>query len=166
MPRLKPRLFEPITLNGLTIPHRLWVAPMCQYSSVDGMPGDWHLVHLGSFAIGRAGLIMTEAAAVSAEGRISPDDVGIWNDEQADAWRRVVDFVHGMDRLIGQIKVEADPARRNDAIREALLLANRELPVVAIHQPLIPWVMRRNVTTWFSPVNTVYFSRTRMISPG
>jgi 2,4-dienoyl-CoA reductase-like NADH-dependent reductase (Old Yellow Enzyme family) len=101
VPRLKPRLFEPITLNGLTIPHRLWVAPMCQYSSVDGMPSDWHLVHLGSFAIGRAGLIMTEAAAVSPEGRISPDDVGIWNDEQAAAWRRVVDFVHGMDSLIG-----------------------------------------------------------------
>ncbi|KAA9106587.1 NADH:flavin oxidoreductase/NADH oxidase [Microbacterium rhizomatis] len=101
MPRLSPRLFEPITLNGLTIPHRLWVAPMCQYSSVDGMPGDWHLVHLGSFAIGRAGLIMTEAAAVSPEGRISPDDVGIWNDQHVAAWRRVVDFVHGMDSLIG-----------------------------------------------------------------
>ncbi|MDN3496694.1 NADH:flavin oxidoreductase/NADH oxidase [Planococcus sp. APC 4015] len=101
MPRLTPRLFEPITLNGLTIPHRMWVAPMCQYSSVDGMPGDWHLVHLGSFAIGRAGLIMTEAAAVSPEGRISPDDVGIWNDDHVVAWRRVVDFVHGMDSLIG-----------------------------------------------------------------
>lgn len=101
MPRLKPRLFEPITLNGLTIPHRLWVAPMCQYSSVDGMPGEWHLVHLGSFAIGRAGLIMTEATAVSPEGRISPGDVGIWNDEHTAAWRRVVDFVHGMDSLIG-----------------------------------------------------------------
>ena len=101
MPRLKPRLFEPITVNGLTIPHRLWVAPMCQYSSVDGMPGDWHLVHLGSFAIGRAGLIMTEAAAVSPEGRISPDDVGIWNQEHTTAWRRVVGFVHGLDSLIG-----------------------------------------------------------------
>ncbi|WP_251451200.1 NADH:flavin oxidoreductase/NADH oxidase [Microbacterium sp. Marseille-Q6648] len=101
MPRLTPRLFEPITLNGLTIPHRLWVAPMCMYSSVDGMPTDWHLVHLGSFAIGRAGLIMTEAAAVSPEGRISPDDAGIWNDEHVTAWRRVVDFVHGMDSLIG-----------------------------------------------------------------
>ncbi|WP_439593457.1 NADH:flavin oxidoreductase/NADH oxidase [Microbacterium sp.] len=101
MPRLSPRLFEPITLNGLTIPHRLWVAPMCQYSSVDGMPSDWHLVHLGSFAIGRAGLIMTEATAVSPEGRISPDDVGIWNDDHTAGWRRVVDFVHGMDSLIG-----------------------------------------------------------------
>lgn len=101
MSRPKSRLFTPITVNGLTIPHRLWVAPMCQYSSVDGMPTDWHLVHLGSFAIGRAGMIMTEAAAVSPEGRITPDDVGIWNDEHASAWRRVVDFVHGMNALIG-----------------------------------------------------------------
>lgn len=101
MARPASRLFSPITVNGLTIPHRLWVAPMCQYSSVDGMPAEWHLVHLGSFAIGRAGMIMTEAAAVSPEGRISPDDVGIWNDEHTAGWRRVVDFVHGMDSLIG-----------------------------------------------------------------
>ncbi|MEI3868559.1 MULTISPECIES: NADH:flavin oxidoreductase/NADH oxidase [unclassified Microbacterium] len=101
MPRLSPRLFDPITVGGLTVPHRLWVAPMCQYSSVDGMPGEWHLVHLGSFAIGRAGLIMTEAAAVSPIGRITPDDAGIWNDDHTAGWRRVVDFVHGMDGLIG-----------------------------------------------------------------
>ena len=101
MPRQKPRLFEPITVNELTVPHRLWVAPMCQYSSVDGMPTDWHLVHLGSFAIGRAGLIMTEATAVCPEGRISPYDAGLWNDEHTAAWRRVVRFVHEMDSLIG-----------------------------------------------------------------
>lgn len=101
MPRQKPRLFEPITVNALTVPHRLWVAPMCQYSSVDGMPTDWHLVHLGSFAIGRAGLIMTEATAVCPEGRISPYDAGLWNDEHTAAWRRVVRFVHEMDSLIG-----------------------------------------------------------------
>ncbi len=100
-PGTGPRLFEPITINGLTLPHRLWVAPMCMYSSVDGMPNDWHLVHLGSFAVGRAGLVMTEATAVSPEGRITPDDAGIWSDEHAVAWRRVVDFVHGMDTAIG-----------------------------------------------------------------
>lgn len=98
---MTPRLFEPITINGLTLPHRLWVAPMCMYSAADGMPADWHLVHLGSFAIGRAGLVMTEATAVSPEGRITPDDTGIWNDEQAEAWRRIVAFVHGMDTAIG-----------------------------------------------------------------
>jgi 2,4-dienoyl-CoA reductase-like NADH-dependent reductase (Old Yellow Enzyme family) len=97
----RPGLFDPVTLNGLTVPHRLWVAPMCQYSSVDGMPNDWHLVHLGSFAIGRAGLIMTEAAAVCPEGRISPDDAGIWNEDQTQGWARVVDFVHHLGGLIG-----------------------------------------------------------------
>ncbi|WP_378144012.1 NADH:flavin oxidoreductase/NADH oxidase [Cnuibacter sp. UC19_7] len=101
MPRATPRLFEPITINGLTLPHRLWVAPMCMYSSVDGMPSDWHMVHLGSFAIGRAGLIMTEATSVSPEGRITPDDAGIWNDAQAEAWKKVTGFVHGMDSAIG-----------------------------------------------------------------
>ncbi len=74
---------------------------MCQYSSVDGMPSDWHMVHLGSFAIGRVGLVMTEATAVSPEGRISPDDAGIWKEEHTEGWRRVVDFVHGVDSLIG-----------------------------------------------------------------
>ena len=98
---MTPRLFEPITVNSLTLPHRLWVAPMCMYSAVDGVPNDWHLVHLGGFAIGRAGLIMTEATSVSPEGRITPEDAGIWTDEQRDAWRRVVDFVHGMDTRIG-----------------------------------------------------------------
>jgi peptide/nickel transport system substrate-binding protein len=66
------------------------------------------------------------------------------------------------DRLIARIKVETDPAKRNDEIRRALLVANRELPIVTLHQPLIPWAMRRNVSTWFSPVNTVYFYRTRI----
>ncbi|MGN6503821.1 MAG: NADH:flavin oxidoreductase/NADH oxidase, partial [Pseudolysinimonas sp.] len=96
-----PHLFQPITVNGLTFPHRLWVAPMCMYSAVDGMPNDWHLVHLGGFAVGRAGLIMTEATAVSPEGRITPDDAGIWKDEHIEGWRRVVDFVHRMDTYIG-----------------------------------------------------------------
>jgi len=88
-------LFSPIRLRDLTVRNRVWVAPMCQYSAVDGMPDDWHLVHLGSFARGGAGLVMTEATAVSPEGRISPSDTGIWNDDQKDAWARVVEFVHG-----------------------------------------------------------------------
>ena len=77
-------LFEPLTLRGTTFRNRVWVSPMCQYSSVDGRPSDWHLVHLGSFARGGAGLVMTEATAVDPEGRISPQDAGIWNDEQAE----------------------------------------------------------------------------------
>lgn len=89
-----PRLFESIRLRELEIPHRLWVAAMCQYSAVDGVPQPWHLAHLGSFAIGRAGLIVTEATAVNPEGRITIDDAGIWTDEQAAKWAEVVDFVH------------------------------------------------------------------------
>ncbi len=89
------RLFTPLRLRDVTVRNRVWVAPMCQYSAVDGMPDDWHLVHLGSFARGGAGLVMTEATAVTPEGRISPSDTGIWNDAQRDAWSRIVDFLHG-----------------------------------------------------------------------
>ncbi|MCG2624010.1 NADH:flavin oxidoreductase/NADH oxidase [Arthrobacter sp. I2-34] len=93
-----PGLFDPLELRGLPLAHRGWVAPMCQYS-VDpaagaGVPNDWHLMHLGQFAAGGAALILTEATAVSAEGRISPRDTGLWTDGQAQAWSRIVGFVH------------------------------------------------------------------------
>jgi 2,4-dienoyl-CoA reductase-like NADH-dependent reductase (Old Yellow Enzyme family) len=87
------RLFSPLTLRGTTVRNRVWVSPMCQYSSVDGFPSYWHLVHLGSLARGGAGLVMAEATAVSPEGRISPSDAGIWNDEQAHAYEPIVRFV-------------------------------------------------------------------------
>jgi 2,4-dienoyl-CoA reductase-like NADH-dependent reductase (Old Yellow Enzyme family) len=95
------KLFEPITLRSLTLRNRVWLAPMCQYSATDGVPHDWQLVHLGSRATGGFGLILTEASAVVPEGRISPQDAGIWNDEQTQAWRRIVDFVHGQGTAIG-----------------------------------------------------------------
>jgi len=94
-------LFEPLTLRGLTLPNRAWVSPMCQYSAVDGLANSWHLVHLGSFAIGRAGLILTEATAVTPEGRISPEDLGLWSDAHAQALAPVVEFVHGQGVAIG-----------------------------------------------------------------
>jgi 2,4-dienoyl-CoA reductase-like NADH-dependent reductase (Old Yellow Enzyme family) len=94
-------LFSPITLRDLTIRNRVWVAPMCQYSATDGMPDDWHLVHLGSFARGGAGLVITEATAVVPEGRISPEDTGIWNDAQRDAWARIVAFLHAQGAAAG-----------------------------------------------------------------
>jgi 2,4-dienoyl-CoA reductase-like NADH-dependent reductase (Old Yellow Enzyme family) len=94
-------LFSPVQLRSTTIRNRVWVAPMCQYSAVDGVPNDWHLVHLGSFARGGAGLVLTEATGVSPEGRISPADTGIWNDEQVAAWSRIVDFVHGQGATAG-----------------------------------------------------------------
>lgn len=91
-------LFTPLQLRSLTIPHRGWVSPMCQYSchpeTGEGVPNDWHLMHLGSFAAGGAALIVSEAAAVSATGRISPLDAGIYSDEQAAGWERIVQFVH------------------------------------------------------------------------
>jgi 2,4-dienoyl-CoA reductase-like NADH-dependent reductase (Old Yellow Enzyme family) len=94
-------LLSPLTLRGTTFRNRAWVSPMCQYSSVDGCPTDWHLVHLGAFAQGGAGLVMTEATAVVPEGRISPEDAGIWNDEQADDYRRIVDFLQGQGAVAG-----------------------------------------------------------------
>ncbi|MDQ2758820.1 MAG: NADH:flavin oxidoreductase/NADH oxidase [Actinomycetota bacterium] len=96
-----PALFDPITVRGLTARHRIWLAPMCQYSAVEGMPGDWHLVNLGARATGGFALLLTEAAAVTPDGRISPEDAGIWTDEQAGAWSRIVDFVHAQGALIG-----------------------------------------------------------------
>lgn len=96
-------LFSPITLRSTTFPNRLWVAPMCQYSveAEDGVPTDWHLAHLGSLATGKPGLLITEATAVNPEGRISPQDTGIWNDAQAEAWSRIVDFAHGVGTPVG-----------------------------------------------------------------
>ena len=83
--------------------NRIWFAPMCQYAveSEDGVPTDWHLVHLGARAQGGFGLILAEATAVTPEGRISAQDTGLWNDEQRDAWARIVDFVHTQDAAIG-----------------------------------------------------------------
>jgi len=86
-------LFQPIKLRDLLVPNRVWVSPMCQYSAVDGVPNDWHLVHLGQFATGGAGLVMAEATAVVPEGRISPADTGLWNDEQVAAWQRITGFL-------------------------------------------------------------------------
>ncbi len=93
-PGVHPHLFTPLTLRGTTFPNRVWLAPMCQYSAVDGLPDDWHLVHLATRAVGGFGLVLTEATAVVPEGRISPQDTGIWDDEQVAAWRRITDVVH------------------------------------------------------------------------
>jgi 2,4-dienoyl-CoA reductase-like NADH-dependent reductase (Old Yellow Enzyme family) len=88
-------LFAPITLRNTTVRNRIWLAPMCQYSveARDGVPTDWHLTHLGARAQGGFGLVMTEATAVVPDGRISPQDTGIWNDEQVAAWSRITAFI-------------------------------------------------------------------------
>jgi 2,4-dienoyl-CoA reductase-like NADH-dependent reductase (Old Yellow Enzyme family) len=94
-------LFSPLTLRDINFDNRVWVSPMCQYSATDGVVGDWHLVHLGSFATGGAGLVMAEASAVSPEGRISPYCPGLWNDTQVNAWSRVTDFIHSQNSKAG-----------------------------------------------------------------
>ena len=85
-----PPLFDPFTMRGVTLRNRIVVSPMCQYSSVDGAANDWHVVHLGSRAVGGAGLVFTEASAVTAEGRISPQDLGIWKDDPFEGLAAVV----------------------------------------------------------------------------
>lgn len=91
-----PKLFEPIKLRDLEVKNRIWISPMCQYSceNQDGMPGSWQQLHLGSRAIGGAGLIIVEASGVAPEGRITPWCTGIWNDDQAAAWKTIVDICH------------------------------------------------------------------------
>ncbi|MER6997020.1 bifunctional salicylyl-CoA 5-hydroxylase/oxidoreductase [Streptomyces sp. NPDC000410] len=89
-----PPMFTPFRLRGLTLRNRVVVSPMDMYSAEDGVPGDFHLVHLGARALGGAGLVMTEMVCVSAQGRITPGCAGLYTDEQAAAWRRITDFVH------------------------------------------------------------------------
>jgi 2,4-dienoyl-CoA reductase-like NADH-dependent reductase (Old Yellow Enzyme family) len=94
-------LFTPLSIRGVEFRNRVFVSPMCEYSAVDGLPNDWHLVHLGSRAVGGAGLVMVEATGVSAVGRISPDDTGMWSGAHADAFRRIVDFIRAQGAVAG-----------------------------------------------------------------
>src|SRR6201997_2978588 len=94
-----PRLLEPLAIRGLTFSNRIFVSPMCEYSSTDGYANDWHLVHLGSRAVGGAGLVFTEATAVLPEGRISPQDLGIWKDDHIEFLARIVRFIHGQGSI-------------------------------------------------------------------
>jgi 2,4-dienoyl-CoA reductase-like NADH-dependent reductase (Old Yellow Enzyme family) len=87
------KLFSPLRLRGIEFRNRVFVSPMCQYSCTAGVPSEWHLVHLGSRAVGGAALVMTEASAVVPEGRISPDDAGIWNEPQIKAWTPIAGFI-------------------------------------------------------------------------
>jgi 2,4-dienoyl-CoA reductase-like NADH-dependent reductase (Old Yellow Enzyme family) len=98
---MKPALFEPLTLRGLTLPNRVVVAPMCQYSATDGTMGDWHLMNLGSYAVGGPGLILIEATGVEPEGRITHGCTGLYSDANEAAMQRVVDFC----RSVGHSKI-------------------------------------------------------------
>jgi len=94
MSQAVPNLFTPFTQRGVTFPNRIVVSPMCQYSCEDGHANDWHFVHLGSRAVGGAGLVIVEATAVTAEGRITPADMGLWKDSQIAPLEKIVDFLH------------------------------------------------------------------------
>ena len=94
-------LLEPYTLRQLTLPNRIAVSPMCQYSATDGLANDWHLVHLGSRAVGGAGLVITEATAVTEDGRITPEDLGLWKDEQIEGLQRITRFINAQGAVAG-----------------------------------------------------------------
>src|SRR5438105_7492155 len=94
-------LFDPLSIRDLTFANRVFVSPMCEYSSVDGYANDWHFVHLGSRAVGGAGLVCTEATAVVPEGRISPQDLGIWSDDHVEALARIVRFIDAQGSIAG-----------------------------------------------------------------
>ncbi|KAK6343562.1 hypothetical protein TWF730_011152 [Orbilia blumenaviensis] len=96
-----PKLFQPLTIRGVTFQNRIWVSPMCQYSAQDGHLTDWHIAHLGGILSRGPALTIIEATAVLPEGRISPDDSGLWKDSQIEPLKRVVDFAHGQNQKIG-----------------------------------------------------------------
>src|SRR3982074_3917622 len=94
-------LFDPLAIRDITFANRVFVSPMCQYSSTDGFASDWHFVHLGSRAVGGAGLVLTEATAVCREGRIGPQDLGMWKEEHVEPLARIVRFIHEQGSIAG-----------------------------------------------------------------
>jgi anthraniloyl-CoA monooxygenase len=116
-PGVKPPtpMFTPFVLRDVRLDNRVVVSPMCQYSAENGVPNDWHLAHLGTRALGGAGLVMTEMTNVSADGRITPGCTGLWNEEQAKAWKRIVDFVHA--RSAAKIGIQLGHAGRKGSTK-------------------------------------------------
>ena len=141
-----PPMFTPFDLAGMRLDNRMVVSPMCQYSAKDGVPNDWHMVHLGSRAIGGAGLIFAEMTNVSSDGRITPGCTGLYNDEQEAAWSRIVDFVHGQSRA--KIAMQLGHAGRKGATK--LMWEGYDEPLDEGAWPLlgpseIPWSPRNQV---------------------
>jgi anthraniloyl-CoA monooxygenase len=121
-----PPMFTPFRLRGLVLENRVVVSPMCQYSAVDGMPNEWHLVHLGARAMGGAGLVFAEMTDVSAEARISPGCTGLYTREHAAAWKRITDFVHTHSRA--RIAIQLGHAGRKASTRRMWEGDNEPLP--------------------------------------
>jgi len=112
---MKPLLFTPWELREVRLRNRIGVSPMCQYWAKDGFASDWHLVHLGSRAVGGAGLVITEAAAVEARGRITPWDLGVWSDEHIPMLSRITEFIHAYGAVAGLQLAHA--GRKGSAMR-------------------------------------------------
>lgn len=120
-------LFQPLMIKKVQLRNRIVVSPMCQYSSVNGFANDWHLVHLGSRAVGGAGLIIAEATAVSPEGRITPDDLGIWLDEHVEILKRITDFIHSHGAVAGiQLAHAGRKASHQSPWKDSAALASNE----------------------------------------
>jgi anthraniloyl-CoA monooxygenase len=119
-------MFTPFRLRGLRLANRVAVSPMCQYSAVDGMPTDWHMVHLGARAIGGAGLVFAEMTDVGAEARISPGCTGLYTPEHAAAWKRIVEFIHGHTEA--KVAMQLGHAGRKASTRRSWEGDNRPLP--------------------------------------
>jgi anthraniloyl-CoA monooxygenase len=128
-----PPMFTPFRLRGLELANRVVVSPMDMYTSVDGTPGDFHLVHLGARALGGAGLVMTEMICTSADGRITPGCGGLWNDEQTAAWKRIADFVHAH----GRTKIGAQIGHAGRKGSTQLLWEGEDQPLPDGNWPLI-----------------------------
>jgi anthraniloyl-CoA monooxygenase len=163
-----PPMFTPFRLRALTLPNRIVVSPMCQYSAEDGTPGDWHLVNLGSRAIGGAGLVVAEMTGVSREGRISPGCTGMYRPEHVDAWRRLVEFVHANSPA--RIALQLGHAGRKGSTRvpwegEDAPLAEGNWPVISASAlPYLPGgaVPRAMTRDDMDTVRAQYVQATRM----
>lgn len=130
-----PQLFSPLKIREVTFRNRLVVSPMCQYSSEDGFANDWHLVHLGSRAVGGAGLVITEATAVSPQGRISPADLGIWKDEHLPFLKRITDFISAQGAVPG---IQLAHAGRKSSIQVSWKGGENLLPETGGWETLAP----------------------------
>jgi 2,4-dienoyl-CoA reductase-like NADH-dependent reductase (Old Yellow Enzyme family) len=147
-----PHLFEPLPLRSLTLSNRIIVSPMCQYSSLDGFSTDWHFVHLGSRAVGGAALVLTEASAVTPDGRISPQDLGIYDDGHVPGLARIVHFIHAQGARAG-IQIahagrKGSTARPWEGGREVPVSAGGWQPVGPTNEPFAPgYPVPRALTT-------------------
>ncbi len=155
-----PPMFTPFTLRGLTLKNRVVVSPMAQYSAVDGLPGDHHLVHLGARAMGGAGLVFCEMTCTSPEARITPGCPGLWNDAQTQAWKRIVDFVHG--HTSAKIAMQLGHAGPKGSTR--VPWEGEDLPLAEGNWPLLsasPQQYLDGVSAWAHPMSREDMDRVR-----